>query len=97
MNTYAEHTENRMERLVRFLVNLKADVLAAGKDGRLIGGCGYLAAARRIDECVDALLTQQTRIEDLENKLKLEREENSEYHRLVGDLEELYPTTKEVN
>ena len=95
MNNYAEYMENLIRKQVHFLVDLKADVLASGKDGKLIGGCGYLAAARRIDECASALLAQQTQIEDLKNRLKIEREENAEYHRLVGDLDELYPSTDE--
>jgi len=84
-----------MATLVRFLADLKEEALRDGKDGRAIGKCGYLAAAQYLDECVTTLLKQQTRIEDLANRLKAEIEENSEYHRLAGDLEDLYPKTEE--
>lgn len=92
MRNYAP---NRMATLVRFLADLKEETLRDGKDGRVIGRCGYLAAAEYIDLCVTTLLEQQTRIEDLKNRLNAEMEENREYHRLAGDLEDLYPKTEE--
>lgn len=92
MNNYAQ---NRMATLVRFLADLKEETLRDGKDGRVIGRCGYLAAAGYIDLCVTTLLEQQTQIEDLKNRLNAEMEENREYHRLAGDLEDLYPETVE--
>lgn len=82
---------NRMATLVRFLADLKEEALRDGKDGRTIGKCDYL------DLCVTTLLEQQTRIEDLKNRLNAEMEENREYHRLAGDLEDLYPKTEEVD
>lgn len=91
MNNYAP---NRMATLVRFLADIKEETLRDGKDGRVIGRCGYLAAAGYIDLCVTTLLEQQTQIEDLKNRLNAEMEENREYHRLAGDLEDLYPKTE---
>ena len=92
MSNYAP---NRITTLVRFLADLKEETLRDGKDGRAIGKCGYLAAAEYIDACVTTLLEQQTRIEDLKNRLNAEMEENREYHRLAGDLEDLYPKMEE--
>lgn len=92
MSNYAP---NRMATLVRFLADLKEETLRDGKDGRAIGKCGYLAAAEYIDACVTTLLEQQTRIEDLKNRLNAEMDENREYHRLVGDLEDLTQKTEE--
>ena len=92
MSNYAP---NRMATLVRFLADLKEETLRDGKDGRATGKCDYLAAAEYIDACVTTLLEQQTRIEDLKNRLNAEMEENSEYHRLAGDLEDLYPKTED--
>ena len=92
MRNYAP---NRMATLVRFLASLKEETLRDGKDGRMIGNCGYLAAAEYIDLCVTTLLEQQTRIEGLESRLNAELEENREYRRLAGDLEDLYPKTED--
>lgn len=38
--------------------------------------------------CVTTLLEQQTRIEDLKNRLNAEMEENREYHRLVAHVDD---------
>lgn len=86
---------SRIATLVRFLASLKEETLRDGKGGRMIGNCGYLAAATYLDNSIGTLLEQQTRIEDLESRLNAEMEENREYHRLAGDLEDLYPKTED--
>lgn len=86
---------SRIATLVRFLASLKEETLRDGKDGRMIGNCGYLAAATYLDNSIGTLLEQQTRIEDLERRLNAELEENREYRRLAGDLEDLYPKTED--
>ena len=43
----------------------------------------------KIDKIVGSLMEQQTRIIDLECLLEIEREENAEYHKVCGDLEDL--------
>ena len=92
----SNYESNRIATLVRFLANVKEEILRSGKDGRMIGNCGYLTAATYLDGSIATLLEQQTRIEDLESRLNAELEENREYRRLAGDLEDLYPQIEDM-
>lgn len=91
---------NRQDQLfhqIGFLARLKSEIVVDAKEqpAKFWGGCGYIAAMMNIDDVINSLMKQQTRIEDLEQLLKVEEEENSEYHRLCGNLEDLYPEIKE--
>lgn len=93
----AEHMSGnyKTSRLVRFLADIKADALE-DLQVKSVGNCGSLAAAEYLDDCISLILEQQTQIADLEHRLKCEQEENKEYHRLAGDLENLYPYEEEL-
>ena len=84
----------KTSRLVRFLADIKQDALD-NLQVQSVGGCGSLTAAAYLDACISLILEQQTRISELTHRLDCEMEENREYHRLAGDLEDLYPTTEE--
>ena len=83
--------QNNLHYQIAFLTRLKAEIVADAKEHptKVWGGCGFIAAMMKIDKIVGSLMEQQTRIIDLECLLEIEREENAEYHKVCGDLEDL--------
>jgi len=76
----------KFNRIIKFLADMKTEVLASNPTD-MHGNCGYLAAAMYLDEAIQTMLFQQTKIADLERQLEIERQENTEYYNRFGDLE----------
>ena len=77
----------RIGRIVCFLTDVKAEIcLEKGVNG-FVGGCGYIAAMGLFDRAIEMLLQQQTKIENLENLLEIEKEENARYHEKYGEID----------
>lgn len=78
-------SDMRISRLVSFLTNLKSEAIIDGRDGRMIGGCGYLAAIEIIDATIHTLLEQQTQNESLEFKLQMAKDSEERARDMIED------------
>lgn len=74
----------RIGRIVCFLTDVKAELCL---DKEMVGGYGYIAALGLFDRAIEMLLQQMTQIENLENLLKIEKEENARYHEKYGEID----------